>query len=230
MKKKLTRSLPLILSVFSLFSCQATNNKQEVVKQESRWYNVNAFVGIDSIGTNFYDLTFESQYSSVDGNTLNVHNCIEVTSIGDNEILEREFARWDLLKIDCEAAKRFYDAPEYALNYWPLEFDLPLLKTFPSTSIPYLGGQALDGRRGDLGSYESNLKLIESGKDNIKVSFGETVVNYVILARGDFNRDGYQDIFIRMDWYIEGAFGDGSDWIVVTKITPDTSPILLWRK
>lgn len=230
MKKKFTRHIPLILFVFSLCACQVTSNKQEVGKQESRWYNVNEFVGIDSIGTNLYDLAFDNQYLIVDGNTLNVHNCLEVTSIGDNEILDREFARWDLLKIDCEAASRFYDAPEYAFSHWPLEFDLPLLKTFPSTSIPYLGGQALDGRGGDLGSYESNLKLIESGKGNIKVSLGEMVVNYIMLAKGDFNRDGYQDIFVRMDWYIEGTFGNGSDWIVVTKISPDTPPILLWRK
>jgi hypothetical protein len=50
------------------------------------------------------------------------------------------------------------------------------------------------------------------------------------MARGDFNRDGYQDLFVRMDWYIEGAFGDGHDWVVLTKISPNAAPMMLWRK
>ena len=176
------------------------------------------------------DLEFDFQYSSLEGDIFNVKNCLEVSSVGDNKILEREFVRWDLLKNDCEVAMRFYDAPEYAFSYWPSEFNFSLLKTLPSTSIPYLGGQALDGRSGSLGAYETNLNFIESAKHNVKVSYDEMVVNYVVMARGDFNRDGYQDLFVRMDWYIEGAFSDGSDWIVLTKISPDEPPMLLWRK
>lgn len=230
MKLKIMYSIPLVISVLGLCACQTVNMKSKTVMQEARWYNVNAFEGVDSIGTNPYDLEFDLEYSGIDGSMLNVKNCLEVLSLGDNKILEREFVRWNLLKNDCEVAKRFYDSPERAFSYWPSEFDLSLLKTFPSTSTPYLGGQTLDGRIGSLGSYEPTLNLIESGKHNVKVSYNGMVVNYVVMARGDFNRDGYQDLFVRMDWYIEDAFGDGSDWIALTKMSPNTPPMLLWRK
>jgi hypothetical protein len=144
------------------------------------------------------------------------------------KISERDFARWDMLKTVCEVAMRFYNAPETATSYWPSTFDLSLLKTFPSTSIPFLGGQGLDGRTGSLAKYQ--LTLIESGKHSVKISYDGMIVNYVEVARGDFNRDGYQDLFVRMDWYIEDTFGGGNDWVVITKILPNTEPMILWRK
>lgn len=230
MRSKTMFCILFAASVLGLCACHTTNINPEASKQETRWYNVKDFEGVDSIGTSPYDLEFDIAYSGIDGDTVQVKNCLEVFSLGDSKIEEREFARWDLLKADCEAAKRFYDAPENAVNHWPFTFDLSLLKTFPSTSIPYLGGQDLDGRSENLAEYESNLILIESGENSVKVSYNGMVVNYVVMARGDFNRDGYQDLFVRMDWYIEGAFGDGHDWVVLTKISPNAAPMMLWRK
>jgi hypothetical protein len=230
MKPKSLFCISLVVSILSLCACEALSINPGDVKQETRWYNVKNFNGVDSIGTNPYDLEFDIMYSGIDDNMVRVINCLEVSSLGDSKIAEREFARWELLKTDCEAAKRFYDAPENAVSYWPSTFDLSLLKTFPSTSTPYLGGQGLDDRKGNMGEYESNLTLIESDEYSVKVSYDGMVVNYVVVARGDFNRDGYQDLFVRMDWYIEEAFGDGVDWVVLTKISPDAVPMILWRK
>jgi len=230
MRQKTLFCTLFVTSVLGLCACQAINIKTEVSKQEARWYNLKDFEGVDSIGTNPYDLEFDIAYSGIDGDMVQVKNCLEVSSLGDSKIAEREFARWDLLKIDCEAAKRFYDAPEKAVNHWPSIFDLSLLKTFPSTSTPYLGGQGLDGRSGNLAEHESTLTLIESGEHSVKVSYDGMIVNYVVVARGDFNRDSYQDLFMRMDWYIEGSFGDGHDWVVLTKTSPNAAPLMLWRK
>lgn len=230
MKPKTLFRILFSASVLGLCACQTTNIKQEAARQEARWYNVKDFEGVDAIGSSPYDLEFDIAYSGIEGEMVQVKNCLEVSSVSGSKIAEREFARWTLLKADCEAAKRFYDAPEKAVSYWPSIFDLSLLKTFPSTSIPYLGGQGLDGRSENLAEYESTLILIESGKHSVKVSYDGMVVNYVVVARGDFNRDGYQDLFVRMDWYIEDAFGDGHDWVVLTKISSNAAPMMLWRK
>lgn len=230
MKPKALFCIPFAASVLGLSACQTTNIQSEAEKQEARWYNVKDFEGVDSIGTSPYDLEFDIAYLGINGDMVKVKNCLEVTALGDSKISEREFARWDLLRTDCEAAKRFYDAPKNSVSYWPSILDFSLLKKFPSTSIPYLGGQGLDERSGNLAEYESTLILKESGKHSVKVSYNGMVVNYVEVARGDFNRDGYQDLFVRMDWYIEDTFGDGNDWIVLTKISPNASPMMLWRK
>lgn len=219
-----------ILFLIGLVACDTNTIKPNTEKQKTSWYNVKNFDGVDSIGDSPYDLEFNIEYSGIDGRNIHVTNCMEVASTGNGKIAEREFSRWNLLKADCEAAQRFYDAPESAISYWPSVFDFSLLKTFPATSIPHLGGQDLDERKANLSELKSSLILAESGKHNVKVFYEEMTVDYVELARGDFNRDGFQDIFVRMDWYVEGAFGDGYDWVVLTKISPDAEPMLLWRK
>ncbi len=230
MRPKNLSFIPFVTLILGLCACQTPNINSDIVKQEARWYNAKGFDGIDSIGTNPYDLEFDISYSGIDGNTIRVRNCLEMSSLGDSKISEREFSRWDLLKTDCEAAKRFYGSPENAVSYWPSTFNFSLLKTFPSTTIPNLGGQGLDGRQGTLGEHEPALSIIKSSENNVKVSYDGMLVNYVVIARGDFNRDGYQDLFVRMDWYIEDAFGDGNDWVILTKILPNSAPMMLWRK
>lgn len=227
---KILFCLPFVAAVCGLCAYQIAKINPEAGNQEPRWYNSKGFEIVDPIDKSSHDLEFDNAYTSIIDDKDRIRNCCELLSLGDNKIEEKEYARWDLLKTDCEVAKRFHFAPDIAVSHWPSTFDFALLKTFPSTSTPYLGGQGLDGRNGNLDEYESTLILIESEKHSIKVSYDGMVVNYVLMARGDFNRDGYQDIFVRMDWYIEGTFGVGHDWVVLTKISPNSAPIMLWRK
>ncbi|SDU32220.1 hypothetical protein [Halopseudomonas salegens] len=230
MSPKTITCIPFTAMVLGLYACQTTRIELETAKEETRWFNLEQFESADSIGTTPYDLEFDIAYTGIDGDIIHITNCFQATSLGNSGIAEREFARWNLLNVNCEAAKRFYEAPESAVTYWPSTFDFSLIKTFPGTAIPYLGGQGLDGRSETLGKHASSLALIQSGKNSIEVSHDGLVVKYVLLAQGDFNRDGYQDLFVRMDWYTEGAFGKGHDWVVLTRTSPNTAPMMLWRK
>lgn len=214
----------------SLCACQAVPNKNGSSGEKPRWFNSEIFENIDSMGESPYDLEFDVTFYRSDNTALYLKSCLDVLATGDNVIAEREFARWQLLKADCEAASRFYSAPKTAVSYWENTFNFELLKTFPATAVPYFGGQGLDGRSGKLGNQEPRLTKIESGKNNVKVSIDDMVVNYVVVARADFNRDGYQDVFVRLDWYIESSFGDGFDWLVLTLTSPTATPMMLWRK
>ena len=214
------------LAVLGLLACQSNSVKPAVSQQEPRWFNDQVF---EEVGTSPYDLEFDAKFYAADNSVLSIHSCSDIALAGDGAIAEREFTRWQALKTDCEAANRFYQAPKSATSYWPVDFDLALLETLPATAVPYLGGQGLDGRRGNLADAEATLSLLESGEHSVKVSFNNMVVNYVVVSRGDFNRDGYQDLFVRMDWYVEDAFGEGHDWAVFTKLSPDVAPLMLWR-
>jgi hypothetical protein len=216
-----------LCAVFSLMACQSTPDKKDSIQQEPRWFNPQVFEGV---GTSPYDLEFENEFYAADNGVLTIRNCADIAVVGDGNIAEREYTRWQALKVDCEAADRFYLAPESAVSHWPASFDFTLLKTLPATAMPYLGGQGLDGRNGNLAKIEPALTLQESSEHSVKVSFDSMVVNYVVVTRGDFNRDGFQDVFVRMDWYVEDAFGEGHDWIVLTKFTPEALPTMLWRK
>lgn len=219
-----------VLLMLGLTACQSKAIKSDSENQALRWYNQSVFAGVNLKDSSYYDLGFDLSFSNVEGDPIPVKSCLETLSIRDSDISEREFARWDLLKTNCESVKRFYNSPESAFSYWPAKIDFSLLKSFPATSIPYLGGQGLDGHIGSLSQDEPSLNLIESSEHSVKVSYDGIVVNYVEVARADFNRDGYQDLFVRMDWSIENSVGVGNDWIVLTKKSADGMPVILWRR
>ncbi|WP_394495789.1 hypothetical protein [Shewanella sp. ENK2] len=224
MKNKLFL-IGLLSVLLSLSACQVS-----VVSdvQEPRWFNVEVFENTSTIGMTVYDFEFEKQFLDIENNAIKLTNCIDVLAFGSHNISERSFTNWDLLKTNCEAVNRYYKAPNSALSYWPSKWDYSLLTTFASDVIPYIGGDNLvsDSKR----LSDANIELIDSGKYNIKVSYDNMIIEYNLLAKADFNLDGNQDLFIRMDWYIEGAHGEGNDWIVVSKLSPQSLPITLWRK
>lgn len=43
---------------------------------------------------------------------------------------------------------------------------------------------------------------------------------YQVVARGDFNGDGIEDVLIRIDWHVIDAFGKGSKLVLITKLSP----------
>lgn len=217
----------VVLAAFTLPACQSTPIKTDAGQQKPRWFNTQVF---KDIGTSPYDLEFENEFTAVDNSVVSISNCEDLAVVGDGKIAEREYTRWQAIKVDCQAASRFYLSPESAKSYWPDTFEFPLLKTLPAAAIPYLGGQGLEGRNGNLADVEATLTLLDSGEHSVKVSFNSMVVNYVVISRGDFNHDGYQDLFVRMDWYVEDAFGGGHDWAVFTKLSTNAAPMMLWRK
>jgi hypothetical protein len=72
------------------------------------------------------------------------------------------------------------------------------------------------------------LSLDEGGVE-LSLS-GDLVVKYIVMARGDFDRDGIEDLLLRLDWYISTAFGKGFDLIMVTQASESSKPMLIWRR
>jgi len=223
--------LMVLFCCLGLSGCLSMNYKSPVNNPTTpRWLNPFTFDQEGKVGETLHDVAFKIMFVSSGGGELTVKNCFEVLALGETAIAQREFSRWEWLKSSCLGASSYYRSPETAISYWGNTFNLELLKTFPATAVPYLGGQGLDGRSGDLGKKEPTLTLVESGDNSVKVSIDDMVIDYVVLARADFNRDGYQDMFVRLDWYIENSFGEGFDWLVLTKTSPNATPMMLWRK
>ncbi|MGF1771921.1 hypothetical protein L4C42_06370 [Vibrio wakamikoensis] len=227
-------NLPFVSILFCciwLYGCSPSiGDESDSSLMAPRWLNPMTFDHVSTDGDTLQDVTFQISFAGFGGEEYIVNNCVDVFAIGDDVIAHQEFARWEWLKASCHGASWYFRSPDTAVSYWEREFDLDLLKTIPVTAVPYLGGQELDDRRGLLGANSSKLNLIKSGEHHVKVQIDNMVIDYVVLARADFNRDGYQDMFIRLDWYGKDSFGEGFDWIVLTKTAPDVPPSMLWRK
>ena len=195
----------------------------------ARWFNPDVFPGMSPDDT-YTSVRFDMELTGKEGQAIRFASCSDQSSVAESDIVSREYAHWNLLQVDCQGLKRYDMAPATSVSYWPADFDLALIESFPATALPYFGPQGLDGRMGSLGSFPPGLELLDAAPLSVKVRTDGMVVNYVSLARGDFNRDGVEDLFVRMDWYIEEAFGRGSDWVVVTRTGENEAPMLLWRK
>ena len=228
----LTYRLYLCITFSILASCSLYGkNSGPQADIETAWLNPLTFE--QKIKTDGYlsDIQFNIEFTGSDEKPFFAKECAFVLYSGEGVVAEREYHRWQWLKDNCIAANKFYSAPKVAKSFWPKGFDYELIKLFPATAIPYLGGEALEGRTGTLSTYDESLTFIEAPhKNRIAVEVDDLEVYYVQVARADFNRDGYQDIFIRMDWYVKDAFGKGTDWVVLTKLSPDAAPMMLWRK
>lgn len=218
---------------FCLLSACASHNQTStpLVDTEAAWLNPLMFG--EKVKTDGYlsNVQFTIEFTGQDKKPFTAKECSLVLNSGDGAVVEREYHRWQWLKDNCIAANKFFDAPKSAKSHWPKAFDFDLIKRFPASAIPYLGGQGLDGRTGTLSAYDASLTLVEAPNQNhVSVEVDNLEVYYVQVARADFNRDGIQDIFVRMDWYVKDAFGKGTDWVVLTKLSHDSAPMMLWRK
>jgi hypothetical protein len=218
------------MSVIVLASCEINTHVSVKPELEPRWFNPSIFDNVDLSNKSIYTIQFDSMLTGANEEGIKLSGCFDVLNLSAKDIAKREYTRWQYMKNDCDVLDRYYKSPESATSYWPATFNVSLLKEFPATAVPFLGGQGLDGRYGNLGEAEPSLTVSESQENSIKLSLDDMVVNYVLITRGDFNRDGYQDIFVRMEWYSDNSFGDGFDWIVLTKTAPEAAPMMLWRK
>ena len=217
------------VGMLGIAGCQSPALQKDEPAIAARWVSPEAFPGMVSDDT-YISVRFDREFAGKEDQVILVSRCTDLSSVAESDIAYREYARWDWLRVDCQGLQRYDMAPATSVRYWPAAFDLALIESFPATAVPFLGGQGLDGRTGQLGSFSPGLELIDSTPLSVKVRTDGMVVNYVILARGDFNRDGVEDLFVRMDWYVEDAFGEGSDWVVVTRTGENQAPMLLWRK
>jgi hypothetical protein len=198
---------------------------------ESAWLNPLTFGEYIKPEGYLSSIKFNFEFVGADGHIFFARDCDSVLYAGDAAVTDHEYRRWQLLKDNCIAARKYFLAADTAISFWPKDFNYELVNQFPATAIPYLGGETLDGRTEMLLGDDSTFKFVEARNDNeVRLDVDNMDVFYTQIARADFNRDGVQDIFVRMDWYVKGAFGKGTDWVVLTKLSASDQPRMLWRK
>ncbi|SMF00161.1 hypothetical protein SAMN02745866_00016 [Alteromonadaceae bacterium Bs31] len=53
-----------------------------------------------------------------------------------------------------------------------------------------------------LAEAEPFLQVFNLSRNTVELALaGDLVVNYLVMARGDFDKNGYEDLLLRLDWY-----------------------------
>ncbi|BFM06573.1 hypothetical protein [Halioxenophilus aromaticivorans] len=197
------------------------------------WFNHSIFgraltPQVDSLDT----VQIDAKFYGAEEPTLAFNTCSDLANYSETDIAYEQYLFWTTVNINCLAAEAFIDSSPNFVSYWPESLTPELLLTFPSVATPNIGGQSLSvaGKDGvTLAGARDGVEITEVGDNFVSATQKTLNTKYLLVAKADFNFDGIEDWFVRLDWNISGASGIGTDWIALTKLSADGPPMILWR-
>lgn len=225
MKVTIVNTLSLLLLSVLVSTCFTRSPKAF-----PKFFNTDEFVGFVSMSSDCDTVALKYELDGVDGNPVLFKNCDDVKQTLETDIVTHQFHLWRLMQINCKAITMFQNASSSTQSYWASDFNHTFIADLPATAIPDLGGNSLDGRKGLLKDVEPILKTRNINAYSVLAILCDTMeINYVLMARGDFNHDGIEDILLRLDWYITSAFGKGFSLLMLSKSSFSAESNIVWR-
>lgn len=227
-----TKTLICAITGCMLFTGCSTNPSGHSVEYKP-YLNQSEITGLETLGDDLSTLRLNYALDSTEGKEVNLNSCDAVNSTSASNINTSQHHLLQLTKVNCTAAEYYFNALKQGNtpSFLPHSLTAEFIKTLPAQAVPNLGGEPLKNRNGTLIEAEKNLTVLSVDNGVVEVSLsGDVMVNYVTMARGDFNNDGIEDMLLRLDWHISSAFGKGFDLLMVTQTGKSTRPSLIWRK
>jgi len=220
------------ISVFCFITLGCSSEKKAAGVESEAYFNEDEFVGLINLGDTITNIKLDYSLDLSAGGELQFNTCTDVKNANDAGIESSQYHLLRLMKVNCVSAKHFLKAKhaKSVLSYLPEKITPNFIKSLPSSAVPDLGGSSLQGKKDSLIVDDSHFKLLTINERSIEVAIsGDLVVNYLVMARGDFDQDGYEDLLLRLDWYVDTAFGKGFDLLMVSKSSEKESPVVTWR-
>lgn len=203
-------------------------NNNEILKP---FINVQELTGFVERSDTYESIVLDYSLDTPNGDEFQFTSCPSIESTPESNVDTSQFHLLQLIKKNCVAAKYYYQslsAPVYK-SYLPNTINEEFIVNLPATTVPDLGGQFLEQRRGTLREFEEKIEVLSESENSIELILSDDlVINYVVMARGDFNKDGTEDMMLRLDWYISSAFGKGFELVIVSQMGTD-KPYIVGR-
>lgn len=223
---KITLVLTLTGYMF-LVSCVSIKQPEFSIER-APFFNKNEFTGLKSLGHDISSVRLDYTLDSVDSKELHFNSCIKVNAV--NKVQTDQYHLLRLIKANCIAVGYYFDALKIGTvpSFLPENLNEDFIRDLPAKAVPNLGGQSLK-QQGIL-AQAKDIKVLSTNDTSTELSVGDNlVVNYHIIARGDFNNDGIEDMLLRLDWHISSAFGKGYNLLMITKTNKKTKPSIIFR-
>jgi len=222
----------LAFAVLLLSAC--SSEPQQTAEASIKPYlNLDEFTGLESLGDSVDSIQLDYALDSAKGGELPLKSCAIVNTTSETDVDQSQQHLLKLMKINCSAASYYFNAlgARNVRSQFPQAINEDFVKSLPGLAVPDLGGDSMLNRDGTLAEVEPGFKVVAVSENAAEVELaGDLVVNYVLMARGDFDKDGYEDLLLRLDWYISTVFGKGFDLIMLSQ-TPDVlRPRITWRR
>lgn len=224
----------LFAAALCLFAVAACSSAPESTKtKHAPFLNEEEFTGLQGLEDSLETIQLDYALDSSNGEELPLNSCTAVTATKESDIDPSQLHLLQLMKVNCAAAEYYFSALSNgdALSAFPAAFTESFVKSLPGLAVPDLGGESMENREDTLAEAEPSLQVLNVSGNAAELALaGDLIVNYLIMARGDFDKDGHEDLLLRLDWYINTAFGKGFDLIMLSQTPTDTQPKIVWRK
>jgi hypothetical protein len=190
-------------------------------------FNVTAFAGLAKLmpdGSERLDYVLDG----ANGGELRFSRCAQVASTDAVAVREDQTPLFQLLRANCQALARYGAGHPARRSHLPETLTSALVRELPASALPVVGGQATSpaGARVD-DAPGVNIEALPGGRVRVLTRTDDSV--YTLMAQGDFDGDGVQDMLLRLDWRTRDAFGRGVDLLQITRRSAGGATELNWR-
>lgn len=214
---------------FCLLFC-ACSTSQDNKLTAQKFLNEDEFVGLEVLGKSYGDIKLDYELDGVNGELIAFSSCLDVEKTKESDVVTSQFHLLMLMKLNCQAAKFYHHAPNNSKSYLTKTPSENWVKNLPALAVPDLGGESLANLNGVMIEHEPQLKINSISDKSVQVLLsGDLDVTYVILASGDFDSDGDEDLLIRLDWRITSAFGKGFELLMLSQKVAGSTMEVVWR-
>lgn len=155
--------------------------------------------------------------------------CNDILVYNDKDIATYERFRFKLVTASCTAIYKYLHAKDFKQSFFPNKFSHNYITSLPAHIAPIINDHIFNKQKNkSLSQAYKILKIQERNKStNILTKTDEFYIN--ILARGDFDEDGFEDLIVSSQWYARNARGKYNDLVILSK-TGENKPIeVTWR-
>ena len=184
-----------------------------------------------TIGKNLKDTTFEwtMEFKNQDKKTVAFNNCNDISVFNYKNIAFFHRFHFKLFTADCTAIYKYLNAKASNISYFPNNFSDDFILSLPANIIPIINDHIFNKRKGKSIKQAFAVEKIQLRNKSHNILAPEDDLNIDILARGDFDNDGIEDLIITTAWYARNARGKFNDLVIVTKKAADKPMEITWR-
>lgn len=222
MKIKLDIASLLFMTLLSSCSFDSVAGKPELYKKHFDFYKIG-----NSLESTSFEWTME--FKNKDRKLLPFNNCNEIAVFNHNDLALFDQFRFKLFTADCTAIYKYLNAKEFKQSFFPTTLSDNFIVTLPAHITPIINNYIFKKQRDKTLEQAYNILTIQkkNKSTNILTKTDEFYID--ILARGDFDDDGFEDLLVSSQWYARNARGKYNDLVILSKTGKDKAIEVIWR-
>lgn len=181
----------------------------------------------DSIATTVFDEKLD--FTAKGRKDVYFNSCNDLLVYNFQNIATYEQFRFKLIAASCTAIYKYLNAKPSKSSFFPTDFSNDFILNLPANITPIINAYMFNQKKEKTIKQAFNIEKIQIKNNSFNVLSPEDKLYIDILARGDFNNDGVEDLIISTAWYARNARGKVNDLVIVTKKAEDQSMEITWR-